>query len=74
MKEPFPVNPVYMPIKSKTKHKGVARPLRELLPSVNTEERKFQEDMLESFKEVSYLLIMKLTMGQTCTHENYVGG
>ncbi|XP_065901586.1 uncharacterized protein [Dysidea avara] len=51
LKEPFPVNPVYMPIKSKTKHKGVARPLRELLPSVNTEERKFQEDMLESFKE-----------------------
>jgi len=50
------VNHTYMPVKNKTKHKGVTKPLRELLPSANTDEKKFLEDMLESCKEVSLML------------------
>ena len=42
-----------MPIKSKSKHRGATKPLRELLPSAATDEQKFLGDMLDSCKEVS---------------------
>ena len=51
LKEPFPVNTMYLPIKSKTKRKGVAKPLNELLPS-NVDIKKFKNDLLDGFKEV----------------------
>ena len=52
LKEPFPVNTMYLPIKTKTKRKGVAKPLRELLP-INIVEKNFKDDLLNSFKEVT---------------------
>ena len=52
LKEPFPVNTMYLPIKTKTKRKGVAKPLRELLPT-NIVEKNFKDDLLNSFKEVT---------------------
>jgi len=67
LKDSFPVNHAYMPIKSKTKHKGVARPLRELLPSANIDEKKFLEDMLESCKEVSDLFLTYSHKGRRAT-------
>ena len=52
------MNTVYLPIKTKTKRKGVAKPLRELLPS-NVDDKKFKDDLLNSFKEVSlYALLL----------------
>ena len=52
LKEPFPVNTMYLPIKTKTKRKGVAKPLKELLPS-NVDIKQFKDDLLSSFKEVT---------------------
>ena len=46
------MNTMYLPIKTKTKRKGVAKPLRELLPS-NIDDKKFKDDLLNSFKEVA---------------------
>ena len=58
LKEPFPVNTMYLPIKTKTKRKGVAKPLRELLPS-NVDDKKFKDDLLNNFKEVAiYTLLL----------------
>ena len=54
LKEPFSENCVYLPIKTKTKRKGVAKPLRELLPP-NVDVKKFKDDLLLSFKEVHYI-------------------
>ena len=52
LKEPFPVNTLYLPIKTKTKRKGVAKPLSELLPT-SVDSKKFKDDLLNSFKEVT---------------------
>ena len=52
LKEPFPVNTMYLPIKTKIKRKGVAKPLKELLPS-NIDIKQFKDDLLSSFKEVT---------------------
>ena len=52
LKEPFPVNTMYLPLKAKTKRKGVAKPLRELLPA-GVDDKKFKDDLLNSFKEVT---------------------
>ena len=58
LKESFPVNTMYLPIKTKTKRKGVAKPLRELLPS-NVDDKKFKDDLLNNFKEVAiYTLLL----------------
>ena len=54
LKEPFPVNSTYLPIKTKTKSKGVAKPLRDLLPP-NVDDKKFISDLLDGFKEVHTL-------------------
>ena len=51
LKEPFPVNTMYLPLKAKTKCKGVAKSLRELLPA-GVDDKKFKDDLLNSFKEV----------------------
>ena len=48
LKEPFPVNIMYLPIKTKTKHKSVAK---ELLPS-NIDIKQFKDDLPNNFKEV----------------------
>ena len=56
LKEPFPVNTMYLPIKTKTKRKGVAKPLSELLPT-SVDSKKFKDDLLNSFKEVAILLL-----------------
>ena len=56
LKEPFPVNTMYLPLKAKTKRKGVAKPLKELLPA-NADIKKFKDDLLNSFKEVTVLFV-----------------
>ena len=61
LKEPFPVNTMYLPIKTKTKRKGVAKPLSELLPTGvdSVDSKKFKDDLLNSFKEVAmYTLLL----------------
>lgn len=58
LNEPFPENSMYLPVKTKTKRKGVAKPLRELLPP-NVDDKKFKDDLLDSFKEVTtYTIIL----------------
>ena len=59
LKEPFPVNTMYLPLKAKTKRKGVAKPLKELLPA-NADIKKFKDDLLSSFKEVTELFVCVL--------------
>jgi len=59
LKEPFPENSMYLPIKTKTKRKSVAKPLRELLPP-NVDDKKFKDDLLDSFKEVTTYTIILL--------------
>ena len=56
LKEPFPVSTMYLPLKAKTKRKGVAKPLRELLPA-GVDDKKFKDDLLNSFKEVTVLFV-----------------
>ena len=51
LKEPFPVNTMYLPIKTKTKRKFVAKCLKELLPS-NIDINHFKDDLLNNFKVV----------------------
>ena len=46
------MNTMYLPIKTKTKRKGVAKPLKELLPP-NIDIKQFKDDLLSSFKEVT---------------------
>ena len=63
LNKPFPVNTMYLPIKTKAKRKGVAKPLKKLLPS-NVDIKKFKDDLLNSFKELHIYtteLIMKGT-------------
>ena len=50
------MNTMYLPIKTKTKRKGVAKPLKELLPS-NIDINQFKDDLLNNFKEVAILII-----------------
>ena len=50
------MNTMYLPIKTKTKRKGVAKPLSELLPT-GVDSKKFKDDLLKSFKEVAILLL-----------------
>ena len=60
LKEPFPVNTMYLPLKAKTKHKGATKPLRELLPA-NVNDKNFKDDFLNSFKEVTVVCVFMYT-------------
>ena len=64
LKEPFSVNTMYLPLKAKTKRKGVAKPLRELLPA-GVDDKKFKDDLLNSFKEVICVVCVSACAG-TC--------
>ena len=67
LKEPFPVNTMYLPLKAKTKRKGVAKPLRELLPA-GVDDKKFKDDLLNSFKEVTVLFVCVCVCVYVCQH------
>ena len=71
LKEPFPVNTLYLPIKTKTKHKGVAKPLSELLPT-SVDSKKFKDDLLNSFKEVAMHIHYTLTISLVSEPAVYV--
>ena len=59
---------MYLPLKAKTKRKGVAKPLRELLPA-NVDIKKFKDDLLNSFKEVTVLFVRARALECVLVHD-----
>ena len=71
LKEPLPVNTLYLPIKTKTKRKSVAKPLSELLPT-SGDSKKLKDDLLNNFKEVAMHIHYTLTISLVSEPAVYV--